>query len=560
MLLASIERLRALPRLLEVTRTLLGFGMHDLVRSVGVHRLLGEAGDVLGWAPAADVLARPLPDRARLALEALGPAFVKLGQVLASRVDMLPPEWTASLDKLHDRATPVDFAALAPQLAADLGRAPEEAFARFERAPRAAGSIAQVHRAELPGGRAVAVKIRRPGVEGAIEADVRLLEALAAWWEEEDPAARRWQPAEVVRQLRRSLAREVDFAAEARAQARFAESFAGDPGIVVPRVHDAYTRASLLVMDWIEGVPGTDMAALDAAGLDRATLAARGADAVLRMVLAEGFFHADPHPGNVFFLAGNRIAFIDFGMVGWISGRRREELVDLLAGLAERDPYAMRDVLLAWCEGARVQGEAFADDLGRLLHLYEHAELADIRLDTLLSEIAAIMREQGLRLPPDLALLFKALITLEGLGTRLMPSFRLIEHVTPYVERLVAERWTAGRVAGRASAAARSSGRLLRTVPRLLDSLARRLDDDGMAVRLEMREVEVFSRHLEASVNRLAVGLVTAALIVGSAILVSAANAQSSLTAWLLGAIGVAIAFANSVWLILAIRRSRRRE
>jgi ubiquinone biosynthesis protein len=483
---------------------------------------------------------------------------VKLGQVLAARVDLLGPEWIESLDSLHDRATPVAFERLESQLLADLGGPIAARFASFDTMASAAGSIAQVHRATLPGGEAVAVKIRRPGVAALIDADVLLLEALAAWWEKEEPSSRRYQPVELVRQLRKSLAREVDFAAEGRGQERFAESFRDDPGIVVPRVHVEFTCASLLVMDWIDGIPGTDMAALDQAGLDRQVLAARGADAVLKMVLVDGMFHADPHPGNIFFLPGNRLALIDFGMIGWLSGKRREELLDLLAAVAARDAEAMRDVLLAWADGRRVSAERFAEDLGRLLHLYEHASLREASLATLLTEIAAIMREHHLVLPADLALLFKALITLEGLGTRLVPHFRLVEHVTPFVERLMAQRWMPRQVTGRLSGSAREWGRAVRAAPRLLEVLARRFSDDGVALRFEVREIEGFGRQLEKSVNRLTIGLVTAALIVGSSILMAASNPQQSFTAWLLGFSGVVVSLATAVWLVASIRRSGR--
>jgi ubiquinone biosynthesis protein len=557
-ILASLERLRALPRLLEIVRTLAHYGMHDLVHSSGLHRVLEGAGHRLGWAPDEQLAALPPHERLRLALEALGPAFVKLGQVLASRVDLLEPEWIASLDCLHDHASALDFAQLEAQVVADLGKPLAEAFATFDTAPAAAGSIAQVHRATVPDGRKVAVKIRRPGVEATIEADVLLLETLAAWWEEEQPGSRRYQPVELVRHLRKSLTREVDFAAEARAQNRFAESFRDSTEVVIPAVHAGYTRASLLVMDWIEGVPATDMVAVDCAGLDRALLATRGTDAVLKMVLVDGFFHADPHPGNVIFLEGNRLALIDFGMVGWISAKRRDELVDLLAAVAERDPDAMRNVLLGWADGSHVNAERFAEDLGRLLHLYEHAQLREINLGTLLSEIAAVMREQHLLLPADLALLFKALITLEGLGTRLVPHFRLVEHVTPWIRRLLTERWDPRNVAGRFSGSVREAGRALRAAPRLIEALARRFGDDGVAIRLEMREIDGFSRHLESSVNRLTIGMVTAALILGSSILMSVAYYQHESGEWFFAACGVTIAFVNSLWLIATIRRSRR--
>ena len=558
MLIASIERLRALPRLVEITRTLLHYGMHDFVHSVGAHRFLDETSQWLGWKGDAALAAEPLPERLRLALEALGPAFVKLGQVLASRVDLLDPQWITSLDRLHDQASPLPFAALESQLVSDLGMPVEEAFAAFDIHPSAAGSIAQVHRARLPDGKPVAVKIRRPNVAARIEADLLLLEALAAGWEEEQPESRRYQPVELVRQLRKSLSREVDFAAEARAQERFAESFEGSPDVVVPHVHAAFTRASLLVMDWVDGVAGTDMAAIDAARLDREILARRGADAVLKMVLVDGFFHADPHPGNVFFLADNRIALIDFGMIGWISAKRRDELVDLLAAVVARDANGMRDVLLAWADGRRVSAERFADDLGRLLYLYEHATLREINLGTLLTEVAGIMREHQLVLPADLALLFKALITLEGLGTRLVPRFRLVEQVTPFVQRLLVERWGPAAVAGRLGGIAREAGRALRAAPRLVEALARRVTEDGMAIRLEMREIAQLGRNFERSVDRLTVGIVTAALVVGSSILVAASAGHESFAIGFFGSVGIAISFVTGAWVIVSIRRSRR--
>jgi ubiquinone biosynthesis protein len=557
-LIDSLERLRALPRLVEITRTFVHFGLTDLVRSVGMHRIVDGAGGMLGWNPSPEIAALPLHERVRLALEALGPAFVKLGQILASRVDMLDPELIASLDKLHDRATPVPFEILEAQFMRDLGKPIEECFAVFDRQPAAAGSIAQVHRATLHDGTAVAVKIRRPGVTAKVEADLLLLETLAAWWEDEQPAAQRYQPLEVVRQVRKSLARELDFAAEGRAQERFVESFRGDPTVVVPRVHPQFTRTTLIVMDWIEGIPGTRTDEVDAAGLDRGLLAARGADAMLKMVLIDGLFHADPHPGNTFFVAGNRIALIDFGMVGWLSERRREELVDLLGGVASRDADAMRDVLIRWADGRRVSGERFAEDLGRLLHLYEHATLREMNIGTLLADIAGVLREHHLFLPPDLALLFKALITLEGLGSRLVPHFRLIEHVTPYVARLMAARSSPEHLLGRSAGVVRETARVFRTMPRLLESIARRFGDDGVAMRFEVPEVEVFGKHLERSVDRLVIGLVTAALIVGASILMSRSGDGQSPIAFAMGVVGVLISFVNSIWLITSIRKSHR--
>jgi ubiquinone biosynthesis protein len=557
--LGPLEKLRALPRLAEVTRTFLAFGLQDIVHSVGVHRALDEASGILGWKVEPAILAKPLPERLRLALESLGPTFMKLGQVLASRVDLLPREWIASLDQLHANATPLSFEALEAQLLADLACPVDQAFASFERTPRAAASIAQVHRATLPAGVAVAVKIRRPGIAPVIESDLVLLETLAQWLQESDSEIARWQPIELARQLRRSILRELDFATEARGQQRLAGIFRDNPDVVVPAVHAGFTRPTLLVMDWVEGIPGTDLAAVDRAGLDRKVLAARGADAVLHMVLVEGFFHADPHPGNVFYLPGNRLALIDFGMVGWLSNARRDELLDMLAAIASRDLPGLRDVLLGWAHGARVNTALFTEDLGRLLFLYQGAKLGEVRLGTLLGEIAAILRDHRLVLPPDLALLFKALITLEGLGAQLDPDFRLVNHVTPHVSRLLRERWQPQRAGRQFARELREAGRALAELPRLVGRLARQTSEEGVGLRLEVGQLHELASNLERSVNRLAIGMVTAALIVGSSILLAVTSSKESTGVWLLGLVGIAIAFVNSVWLIASIRRSRRR-
>jgi ubiquinone biosynthesis protein len=557
-MLESIDRLRALPRLAEVVRVLARHGLHDLIHSAGLHRLIDEAAGVIGWAPDGEIMRLPLPERARLALESLGPAFVKLAQVLASRVDLLSPEWIASFDRLHDRAAPLPFERIEAQLLSDLGKPVAQAFRMFDTTACAAGSIAQVHRAALADGTTVAVKIRRPGVDAIVKADLLLLESLAAWWQAGHPQARRYRPIELVAQLRKSLSRELDFAAEGRTQERFAESFAGEPTIVIPRVHARFTTASLLVMDWIDGVPATDMAAIEGAGLDRRLLAARGTDAVLKMVLEDGLFHADPHPGNMFFLSGDRVALIDFGMTGWLSHRRRDELLDLLGAVISHDPEAMRDVLLAWADGRRVSAERFADDLGRLLHVYETATLRELSLATLLSEIAAVMREHHLMLPADLALLFKALITLEGLGTRLVPQFRLVEHVTPHVSALLAQRWTPSRLAKRAYGPFSEWARALRRAPRVLETLARPFSEEDVAVRFEVADLERSARRLQRSLDRATIGCVTTALIVGSSILLAFAARQASFAMTFFGAAGGALAVANIAWLVLSIRRTAR--
>ncbi|MDO9201012.1 MAG: AarF/UbiB family protein, partial [Hydrogenophaga sp.] len=348
MLIETLGAARDMGRLHQILGVLIRHGFGDSVRRLGLADRLERAGHALKWGHAAD-LARLEPSvQVRLAIEELGPTFVKLGQILAGRADLFGPEYIAEFEKLHSHVPAVPLEILRPQLREDLGGEPEDVFARFDPEPLAAASIAQVHRAQLKDGTEVVVKIRRPGITDTIEADLRLLARIATVAEAEIPSLKPYRPQQLVRELARSLKRELDLASECRNAERIATNLAPLPWIVVPKVHWQHTTERVNVQDFVGGVAGNDLAGLDHQGFDRNLLAQRGSQAVLKMIVQDGFFHADPHPGNVFYLAGNRIAFIDFGMVGRLSQRRRDELLNLLLGLVERNPQTVADVLLDW--------------------------------------------------------------------------------------------------------------------------------------------------------------------------------------------------------------------
>ena len=330
MLIETLGAARDMGRLNTILGVLIRHGFGDSVRRLGLADSLERAGHALQWDHAADLARLAPPVQVRLALEELGPTFVKLGQILAGRADLFGPEWIAEFEKLHSQVPAVGLDMLLPQLREDIGGEPEAVFARFDTEPLAAASIAQVHRAQLHDGTEVVVKIRRPGITETIDADLRLLGRLAALAELELPALKPYRPQQLVRELARSLKRELDLASECRSAERIGANMTALPWIVVPRVHWAHTTARVNVQDFVAGVPGHALDRLDREGFDRPLLARRGAQAVLKMIVQDGLFHADPHPGNVFYLSENRIAFIDFGMVGRLSQSRREELLQLL--------------------------------------------------------------------------------------------------------------------------------------------------------------------------------------------------------------------------------------
>jgi ubiquinone biosynthesis protein len=553
---------RELPRLREISSVFVRHGLGDLVRRAGIATLLEHAGHVLQWGEASEIAPLEPQQRARLAFEELGPTFVKLGQLLSTREDLLPPTWTTELAQLHSHVPPVPFDDLLPQIEQALGRSPFEVFGNLEREPYAAGSIAQVHRAKLASGTPVILKIRRPGIEAKIDADLRIIEHVAHLVEHEIPEVRRYRPVQIVGQLRGSLERELDLAVEARNTERFARNFADDLDILVPRVYWEWTSSAMNVQEHIEGIRGNDLAAIDNAGLDRKALAARGADAVLKMILVDGFFHADPHPGNVMYLPGNRIALIDFGMVGRLSPVRRRQIVDLLAGLARHDEETMLEVLLDWRGDDFVDEARLATDLGEFAFDYADMQLKDLKIGVLLRRVSAILREHSIVLPVDLTLMFKALISLEGLGRHYDPEFRLIERAKPFLDSAMRERYQPAEAARRAQETLSDFFGLVTSMPRDLARLVKDARHGRLRVDLDLKRLDSFGHRLHSAINRATIGIMTASLVVGSSIVMTVAEGPTLFGVPLLtffGLLGYLIAFVNSLWIILSIWRSGRR-
>lgn len=558
MILETFHVMRDLSRLHEITTIFIRYGWGDVARRLGVITVLERAGRILHRQEAEDIVHLEPAVRARRALEELGPTFVKLGQVLATRVDMFPPQWIAEFEKLQSEVPPVSFAELLPDLINALGSSPLDIFQEVETRPVAAASIAQVHQAKLQDGTEVVLKIRRPGIRLKIDADLRILSQIAHLLESEIPEMRRYQPVQIVAEFTRSLRRELDLALEARNIERFAQNFAGDEIVVIPRVYWEWTSEVMNVQQRIVGIPGNDLAAVEAAGLDRKLLAARGADAVLKMILIDGYFHADPHPGNVFYLPGNRLAMLDFGMVGRLTHERRNQLVDLLAALARRSEEGMLEVLLEWTGDASVDDIKLAADVGDLVVNYENVQLKDIRLGTLLQEITMIMREHSLMLPSDLTLLFKALITLEGLGRQLDPEFHMIEHLAPFVERVIRDRYTPLALFKRGQRNVNELYGFLTGLPRDLGRLIREVRRGRFRIDLDLKRLDHFGQQIDRSANRLTMAIMTASLVIGSSIVMTVEGGPTLFGLPLFGLLGFLLAFINSVWIVFSIWRSNR--
>lgn len=557
----SLGTVRDLGRLQEIAGVLIRYGFGDMVRRIGMSAALERTGRMLHWDDPEAMAHMAPPERVRCAMQDLGPTFVKLGQVMATRVDLLTPEWTTELGKLQNAVPALPFAQVRPQLVEDLGADPEAVFERLEETPLAAASLAQTHRAWLADGSAVVLKVRRPGIRDTVEADLRLMARLAEIVEERAPDLRRYHPAEVVQQFSASLRRELDFAAEGRNAERIAANFAGHDEVVVPRVYWEWTSERLNVQECLQGIAGTDLAAVDAAGLDRAQLAATGAGIVLKMVLEDGFFHADPHPGNIFYLPDGRIGVIDFGMVGRVSEQRRFQIVQLLHGLVERESAPVADVLMEWGEGGGEVDEArLQADVGAFVDQYRGVPLKDLHMGLMLTDVTTILRDNGLSLPPDLALMIKAFLTLEGMGRQLDPDFDMAGAARPFLQRVVLQRYSPRTLLKRGRRTALDAMELVGDLPRELRRLLRTARRGRLHLQVEVTSLKAFGEQVDRAANRLTMGVITAALVVGSSIVMNSAGGGVS-SRWLLalGVLGFVGAGLIGLWILLSIWRSGRR-
>ncbi|MCE7032966.1 AarF/UbiB family protein [Lysobacter sp. GX 14042] len=556
MLVERLAATRDLGRLQEIASILIRHGFGDVVRRLGLGRLLRRAGSVLPTGGLEALVELPAPVRVRCALEQMGPTFVKLGQVLATRVDLFPPDWIAEFGKLQNQVPAVPWEQVHAALVAALGTGPDEAFARFERKPLAAASIAQVHRAVLHDGSEVVVKIRRPGIRRVVEADMRLLQRGARALETHLPELRQFQPRAMVRQFRASLARELDLAAECRHAERIVADLADCTDLVVPRVHWEFTSEQVNVQDFLDGIGVGEVEALDAAGLDRRLLARRGARMVLRMMFSTGLFHADPHPGNVLVLPDNRIGLIDFGMVGRLGDQRRAEVVALLDALVRRDAERVADLLLDWSRRPGEGEELLLQDVDNLLDRFHGVPLGQLDLSAMLLDVTALLRANQLVLPADLALLVKVFVTLEGLGRKLDPDFDMAAEAEPFLRDAMTRQYSPVRLAREGMRAMGDTARLLASLPRDLRRLVRSARAGSLKLHVDIDHLQRFGAQVEHSANRLTVGVVLAALIVGSSIALTVKGGPTLLGLPLFGLLGFVGAAIAGAWLVFSIWRS----
>jgi ubiquinone biosynthesis protein len=498
------------------------------------------------------------PEHLRIALEELGPTFMKLGQMLSTRTDLLPPDYQRELAKLQDAAPPIPIEAVRETITAELGQPIEKTFATFDDMPLAAASIGQAHLAALQDGTEVVVKVRRPGAVEQVDEDLKLLHSLAT------VASHRWELASqydvvgLVQEFDQSLRAELDYLREGHNAERFARNFTGESNVRIPRVFWQTTTSRVITLERLQGIKVTDLAALDAAGIDRAELSKHAAQIFLKMVFEDGFFHADLHPGNLFIEQGGLIGLIDFGMVGTVDEHTREYLGILLLGMANQDSDRLVDALLELGVSQQpVNRTVLRRDLEHLLLQYYSQPLSAIALGPMLTEVFGIMRRHQLALPSDLSLLLKTTVMSEGMGVQLNPSFSLVGVLTPYAEKFMLQQNSPGAWAKRLGKTIPDLAWLATEFPQQLRRLLSEMDRGSLKIDIQPTGLEPLFKRAERIANRIVLGVIVAAFIVGLAMLMSAYRPGGAGLLQVVLTIGFALAAVLALYLVWSIFRSR---
>ncbi len=454
-------------------------------------------------------------ERFRLALTELDATFIKLGQALSTRPDLLPADWIVELSKLQDAAPAAPFPQIRDVICEELGSPPEELFATFDPEPMASASIGQVHRATLKNGHRVIVKVVRPGIPELCEQDLEILGGMAEFAEGHSQLGRDYDVAGLADEFAYRLRNELDYAVEGGNADLFRRNFAGDKGIYIPRVYWQWTTQRVLTMDWLDGIKVSDLAALDAAGIDRHAVAENAVRLMLREIFEFGFFHADPHPGNVLVLADGSTGLIDFGMVGRLTPKLQDILLRMILAMAANDAEGFTDELYSMgAVRARTKRSALQRDLAHFLDRYATGSIKELATADAGREILSVAFKHRLQLPSELIMLIRVLTMSEGLGVMLDPDFRLFEFAEPYLKKFWTERRSPYALASKIGKSALDATELALDLPHRAALLLEKIERGEVDMSIRVEEVNTAIRQLQKMANRLAISILLGSTII----------------------------------------------
>ncbi|MDJ0814580.1 MAG: AarF/ABC1/UbiB kinase family protein [Desulfobacterales bacterium] len=545
---------RHLNRYRQILTILFKFGFGDLLEMLKIDQYIEVGLQMISKKREIRIERLTKPQGLRMAFEELGPTYIKLGQILSTRPDLIPMEFIQELSRLQDHVPAFSFDQVRKVINSEFGHSDEDVFDSLEETPLASASIGQVHRAVLKDGEAVAVKFQRPGIRKIIEVDLEIMLHLATLAERHIEELAIHRPVKIVEEFARTLEKEIDYKTEATNMERAASHFLDDPNVYIPKVYREATTSRILTTEFIDGIKISNIEKLDEAGLDRKLITARGADLVLKQVFDHCFFHADPHPGNIFVLPENVICLLDFGMAGIVDRQTRDDFVDLVESIVNQNEVRATQVLLKLTyreeePDRRLLEREVADFMGR--HLYK--PLKDIELGKLLNQLLELATSFRLRIPADIFLMMKALGTVEGVGRILDPEFDMIARATPFITQVKLDRFKPERIADDAYDLGSQLVQFLRQFPNQLLDLANLIRQEKLRLQIEHRGLENMLATHDRISNRISFSILIAALIIGSALIVISETPPLIYGISLIGILLFSAAAIMGIWLLVAI-------
>jgi ubiquinone biosynthesis protein len=553
------QRLRKLARYRQILSKLVFYGFSEVLEAFGPRRKGWEAGPLPARRASRRLRHLPFGARLRMLFEALGPTFIKLGQFLSLRSDIIPEDITSELEKLQYGAAPLPFSDLEPVLAQELGEAWRGRLRSIETEPLASASIAQVHRAVSVDGKPLALKIQRPGIVGMIQADLAILLDLASLLERYLPKLRIYHPVRMIDHFAKVLTLELDFEYEGRTMDLFRRNFRSNRAIHIPEVHWELTTGRLLAMEYIDGVLLSDPERIAEAKVDTRRIAAVGVRYVLAQIFEHGVYNADPHPANFLVRPDMVLAPVDFGMVGVLDEELKQALVGVLMAFVARDPGRMMRVFanLDLLDEEMPRGE-LANDLSRLINYYSHMTVAQLSVTRVFQDLILIIRQHRIDLPVDLALTLKVLVTLESLGKRLDPSFDFLGAARPFVQKARVRRLRDWLDRERLADLLEETGRLARSLPYETSELLKKARTGRLKLRLDLEDLGDVAREIDRSVNRLSFAVVIAGILIGSSFVTRSGFGPTFLGLPIIGLAGFLVAGVLGIWFLIGTLRSGR--
>jgi ubiquinone biosynthesis protein len=554
------RNIRSLKRYRQVLGILIKYGFGHIVEQLNIDYYLELGKRIVSLGTASRDLERlSQAERMRLALEELGPTFIKLGQLLSTRPDIIPGEYLEELKKLQDRVPAVETEQVLAQIHLELGRPVEELFGHFDPIPLATASIAQVHRGQLKSGEEIVFKVRRPEIENVIETDVDILMGLAYLMDRHLPGGEMYDPIGLVKEFRRTINRELDFSREGRTIDRFSANFEDDESVRIPKVYWEHTGRTVLTLEYLSGIKISNTEELQNAGHDLKKIARNGATVFLKQVFEHGFFHADPHPGNLHILPNDVICIFDFGMVGRLDDELKLQLTELLLSILRRDVDHIISQLIYSGELVEESNlKSLKRDLSEFIDDYYDILLQDLKVGKLLIDFIEILTEYRIKFPANLMLLSRALIAMEGLGRQLDPSFNMVDHLQPFTEKIIKERYSPANISKELTRTVQSYHSLSKSLPKDIKEFINRVNRNKFKIDLEHRGLERLITDLDKSTNRISFSMVIAALIIGSSLIMQTDKGPILFGFPVLGLLGYTVAGFLGFGLAIAILRSGR--